>query len=49
MIHYILNLQGITLDKAGYPELEAAIARNVEDAKLVHHPDWTIKLIQVFS
>ena len=38
---------GITLDKAGYPELETAIAQEVSDAKLVHHPPWVLKLIQV--
>lgn len=38
---------GITLDKGGYPELETAIASNVENAKLVNHPSWTLKLIQV--
>ncbi|GFO43348.1 dynein heavy chain 5, axonemal [Plakobranchus ocellatus] len=40
---------GITLDKAGYPELESAIARNVEDAKLINHPEWSIKLVQLFE
>ncbi|CAH1780130.1 unnamed protein product [Owenia fusiformis] len=40
---------GITLDKAGYPELEGAINRNVEDAKLVNHPSWTLKIIQLFE
>ncbi|XP_059149715.1 dynein axonemal heavy chain 5-like isoform X1 [Physella acuta] len=40
---------GITLDKAGYPELEAAIAKNVDDAKLINHPEWTIKLVQLFE
>lgn len=38
---------GITLDKAGYPELETAIANRVEEAGLVNHPAWTLKLIQV--
>ena len=40
---------GIVLDKAGYPELEGAIQRNVENAKLVNHPAWTLKLVQVRS
>ena len=38
---------GITLDKAGYPDIEQAIAEAVEEAKLVNHPPWTLKLIQV--
>jgi len=38
---------GIVLDKAGYPELEGAIQRQVEDAKLIYHPAWVLKLIQV--
>lgn len=39
---------GLTLDKAGYPDIEQAIADCVEEAKLVNHPPWTLKLIQVF-
>lgn len=35
------------MDKAGYPDLEAAIAKNVDEAKLINHPEWTIKLVQV--
>ena len=35
------------LDKAGYPELEGAIQRQVEEAKLIFHPSWVLKLIQV--
>ena len=38
---------GLTLDKAGYPDIEQAIADAVEEAKLVNHPPWTLKLIQV--
>lgn len=40
---------GIQLDKAGYPELEAAIRQNVEDAKLINHPSWVLKIVQVNS
>ena len=39
---------GLTLDKAGYPDIEQAIADCVEEAKLVNHPPWTLKLIQVY-
>jgi dynein heavy chain len=38
---------GISLDKGGYPELEGAIQAQVSDAKLVNHPSWKLKLIQV--
>ena len=38
---------GLTLDKAGYPDIEQAIADAVEEVKLVNHAPWTLKLIQV--
>lgn len=40
---------GIVLDKAGYPELEQAIANQVEEAGLINHPSWRLKLIQVYQ
>ena len=39
---------GITLSKAGYPELEGAIERQAQEAGLIAHPPWVLKLIQVF-
>lgn len=38
---------GLTLEKAGYPDIESAIGECVEEAKLIYHPPWILKLIQV--
>jgi len=38
---------GIVLDKAGYPELEGYIQKNTEEAGLIFHPPWVLKIIQV--
>lgn len=35
------------LEKTSYSELEAAIQQQVDEAKLVYHPPWVLKLIQV--
>lgn len=37
------------LEKASYPELEAAIEHQVRAAGLINHPTWTIKLIQLYE
>ena len=40
---------GITLETAGYPDLEAAIDTRVKEVGLINHPSWTLKLIQLFE
>ena len=40
---------GIVLDKAGYPDIEAAIDQQVQEAGLINHPSWSLKLIQLFE
>ena len=40
---------GLHMDKATYPDLEAAIQEEVKAAGLIHHPSWTLKLIQLFE
>uniref|UniRef100_A0A8C3Y604 Dynein, axonemal, heavy chain 5 n=1 Tax=Catharus ustulatus TaxID=91951 RepID=A0A8C3Y604_CATUS len=40
---------GITLDKSGYPELQSAIQKQTEEAGLITHPPWILKLIQLYE
>uniref|UniRef100_A0A8C5TH66 Dynein heavy chain hydrolytic ATP-binding dynein motor region domain-containing protein n=1 Tax=Malurus cyaneus samueli TaxID=2593467 RepID=A0A8C5TH66_9PASS len=40
---------GITLDKSGHPELQSAIQKQTEEAGLINHPPWILKLIQLYE
>ena len=39
----------LKLDKTNYPELEKAIEETIEIEKLVNHPPWFMKLIQLYE
>nr|CDS18170.1 dynein heavy chain [Echinococcus granulosus] len=40
---------GMHLEKKGYPSMEAAIKKEVEDQQLIFHPPWVLKLIQMYE
>ncbi|XP_033231151.1 dynein heavy chain 5, axonemal [Belonocnema kinseyi] len=37
------------LEKTAYPELETAIDHQVQEAGLIYHPPWVLKLIQLYE
>ena len=38
---------GIQLDNATYEDLQVAIQHQVDEAKMVNHPSWNLKIVQV--
>jgi dynein heavy chain len=40
---------GLTLDKKGYPEIEAAIRGQTDASQLIYWPAWVLKLIQLYE
>ncbi|TPX71761.1 hypothetical protein SpCBS45565_g00838 [Spizellomyces sp. 'palustris'] len=40
---------GLTAKKSTYPSMEAAIDQQLQDANLINHPPWTLKVIQLYE
>ncbi|KAM6127972.1 dynein axonemal heavy chain 8 [Pterocles gutturalis] len=40
---------GLQLDSTTYAELQAAVANQVEEAGLINHPPWNLKLVQLYE
>ena len=38
---------GIQLDSGSYAQLQEALRHAVEDLKLINHPSWNLKVVQV--
>ena len=38
---------GIQLDNATYEDLQRAVEYQVEQSKLINHPAWNLKIVQV--
>ena len=38
---------GIQLDNASYADLQVAVQNQVDEALLVNHPPWNLKVVQV--
>uniref|UniRef100_A0A8B9E3A9 Dynein axonemal heavy chain 8 n=1 Tax=Anser cygnoides TaxID=8845 RepID=A0A8B9E3A9_ANSCY len=40
---------GLQLDSSTYMELQAAVANQIEEAGLINHPPWNLKLVQLYE
>uniref|UniRef100_A0A8D0G5C6 Dynein axonemal heavy chain 8 n=1 Tax=Sphenodon punctatus TaxID=8508 RepID=A0A8D0G5C6_SPHPU len=40
---------GLQLDSSTYVELQAAVSNQVEEAGLINHPPWNLKLVQLYE
>uniref|UniRef100_A0A8C3GNK9 Dynein axonemal heavy chain 8 n=1 Tax=Cairina moschata TaxID=8855 RepID=A0A8C3GNK9_CAIMO len=40
---------GLQLDSSTYTELQAAVANQIEEAGLINHPPWNLKLVQLYE
>ncbi|XP_071074543.1 dynein axonemal heavy chain 8 [Dasypus novemcinctus] len=40
---------GLQLDSSTYVELQAAVAKQVEEEGLINHPPWNLKLVQLYE
>ncbi len=40
---------GLVLDKRGYPDVESALQKHIQEGGLIFHPPWVLKCIQLFE
>lgn len=44
-----MSCSSVVLDKAGYPDLETSIFSQAQQAGLIPHPPWILKLVQLYE
>ncbi|KAJ3091620.1 Dynein heavy chain 5, axonemal [Quaeritorhiza haematococci] len=40
---------GLTAKKSSYPTIEAAVDQQLNEANLINHPPWTLKVVQLYE
>ncbi|KAI3354986.1 hypothetical protein L3Q82_004777 [Scortum barcoo] len=48
-VRHVVVQPGFLLDKAGYPDLETSIFSQAQQAGLIPHPPWILKLVQLYE
>lgn len=49
VIQNYISSSSVVLDKAGYPDLESSIFGQAQQASLIPHPPWILKLVQLYE